>query len=109
MSKNRFYIGKQEMEDESLEVWVADRVLASKPEGQVCECSLHPDHYNGDIRDEKCTDVATSHSYRIDEGHVCYTYLCEPCAEAQCSEEYLADYEYPQTAGGYAVVPKHCA
>lgn len=104
----RFYIGKEEIEDGGLEVWIADRVLAAMPPGQICECDVHDDH-RGEDYEGNCADPSTSYSYRIDADHVCYTYLCEPCAEATTTDDYLADYGYPQTAGGYAVVPRHCA
>ena len=107
--KGRFYIGKREREDESLEVWIADKVLDAMPPGQVCECGVHAEHMADDYEGD-CADGATTFSYRIEDEHVCYTYLCQSCADAQgLAEDYLADNDYPQTTGGYAVAPRHCA
>lgn len=110
---NRFYIGKKDADeylgDGRLEEWINDRIPDPPPSGQKCECDMGMCHEDGGDSAE-CFRLATTSLYRIDGEHVCYTFVCRECMEANCNEEYLADCgEYPVTGGGYAVTPRHCA
>lgn len=110
----RFYIGKKDMDDigDNLEAWIADRVPAP-PDGLRCEADVCRGQEDA-VSDEWDEDgtamrpVATTFLYRIEDGHVCYTHVCETCGEG-ADQGYLGDNEYPVTAGGYAVAPRHCA
>jgi hypothetical protein len=94
---NRFYIGKKDQADldGTLEEWICHRI-PPPPSGQKCES-------------DDCSELADSHLYQIKGEHVCYTFVCWDCCEANASEDYLANQEYPVTEGGYAVTPRHCA
>ncbi len=115
MRAQRFYIGKKDPEeyaDGSLEEWIADRI-PSPPPGTICECkvegtkpSFDAHHHDGEV---VCTEIASSYLYVIKDGHVCYRYVCFGCEEAQASDDYLFDVEYPTTESGYAVTPAHCS
>ncbi len=109
MSK-RFYIGKKDQEDlDSLEEWIAARMPLPPPEGTECEDEAHvgdEDKWDEEL-DTTRRAPATTYLYRIEDGHVCYTYVCEDCGE-RADDEYLGDHDYPTTPSGYAVVPKHC-
>ena len=100
----RLYIGKKYESDSAYyeeEVWnfLSGRVLPI-PEGQLCEA-------------EQCTGLprnpAETFLYTIEDGHVCYTYVCDYCGEATADECYLSEHEYPTTQDGYAVVARHCS
>lgn len=105
---NRFYIGKKEPDElEDLEEWIADRVPLPPPEGTLCEDERHETELF-DEDEEGIRPPATTFVYRIEDGHVCYTYVCDDCGE-RADPEYLADQDYPVTDGGYAVTPRHCA
>lgn len=92
--------GEIENDSSTLEEWICDNIPPA-PEGQKFEYS---DHDWG----EYPWGVATTFMYVIKDGHVCYTYLCEGCAEEYLGEEYLDPEEYPTTKDGYAVSPRHC-
>ena len=108
---NRFYIGKKDIgeDSEDLEVWI-DSKIPPPPDGQVCECDgdKHA-HENsvGEIVD--CSEPGETYLYVIEDAHICYSYMCFGCAEAQTNEAYLGDVDYPTTEAGYAVVPSRCA
>lgn len=108
----RFYIGKKELEElEYLEEWIASRVPLPPPEGTRCEDDRHMGEDDEDWDEEEDTFLrakATTYLYKIEDGHVCYTYVCEDCGE-RADPEYLGSHDYPTTQAGYAVVPKHCA
>lgn len=104
MAGNRFYIGKREELEEDLWVWISDKIPPA-PEGQKCEDDNHVEYAEDMAGDPD--DKATTFLYRIEGGHVCYTYVCKECGE-RGDPEYLADNDYPQTSGGYAVTPTHC-
>lgn len=104
----RFYIGKKAQEEfDDLEEWIAARIPLPPPEGTRCEDDQHETE-EFDVDDESIRPSATTYLYRIEDGHVCYTYVCKECGE-RADEGYLGDHDYPTTQGGYAVVPKHCA
>lgn len=106
---NRFYIGKKDqadLGDGRLEEWITDRV-PPPPEGTLCEYEQHEiEEFDED--DEGIRPPATTFLYRIEAGHVCYTYVCADRRERE-DPKYLADQDYPVTGGGYAVTPRHCA
>ena len=114
----RFYIGKKEPEAflENLDEWLADKIPLAPP-GTACECDKERhEHAAGTVEtaldvfvNVDCPLTADSYSYRVEGDHVCYTWLCTPCVEATTSDDYLGDVEFPVTAGGYAVSPRHCA
>lgn len=109
---NRFYIGKREQFDldGSLDEWIAEKV-PPPPEGTRCEDDQHMGEGDEDWDEEADSFLrakATTFLYRIEDGHVCYTYVCDECGE-RGDPEYLADQEYPVTESGYAVAPRHCA
>ena len=114
----RFYIGKQDPEDylENLEEWITNKIPAP-PQGQRCECDkdkhAHESAPDGDLNVEiiDCPQEADTFVYHIKDDHVCYTYVCFSCGEATTNETYLSDYggEFPTTASGYAVTPRHCS
>ena len=108
----RFYIGKQDIREDSegLEEWIANKI-PPPPDGQNCECnecSCCEDDVT-ELELEGCPAAATTYLYTVKDEHVCYTWMCDPCMEAQCSDDYLGDVDYPTTESGYAVPPKHCA
>ena len=107
---NRFYIGKKDQADldGSLEEWIAGKI-PSPPAETKCECDRGTCHDPEEEPDTPCFRLATTYLYQIDGDHVCYTFACQECMEANADEEYLADEEYPVTGGGYAVTPRHCA
>ena len=116
MSDKRFYIGAKGFEDymDTIEEWIADRI-GNPPAGAACECDTerhsHVAGADGDymVTIIDCPDSADTHSYRIEGDHICYSWLCTPCMEATTSEDYMGDIDaVPATAGGYAVVPRHC-
>ncbi len=102
-SKRRLYIGKKYEDGDHYEedIWnfLSDRVLPIS-EGQLCEA-------------EQCMGIprnpAETFLYTIEDGHVCYTYVCDPCGEVTADECYLSDREYPTTQDGYAIVPSRCS
>ena len=105
-SKRRFYMKKFSEygdDDEDLLEWLDERI-PPVPEGLRCEAD---DCYGLEKIDEVFRPLATSYSYKIKDGHVCYSYICDTCGEV-CSETYLSDNESPSTEGGYAVTPQHC-
>ncbi len=117
MRAKRFYIGKKAIEEyvENIEEWIADKV-GDPPPGTACECDKdkHAHESEPDAEDMvtiiDCPVAATSYSYRIDGEHICYTWLCQRCAEETTSDDYLGDVDaIPTTAGGYAVAPVHCS
>lgn len=104
----RFYIGKKDPEDLAgrLEEWINDKI-PNPPAGQKCQCDAKECHT--EEPDTECFRPATSYLYRINGEHMCYTYVCRDCGDANGTDDYLADQEYPVTGGGYAVTPRHCA
>lgn len=106
---NRFYIGKKDQADldGNIEEWIAGKI-PHPPSGQKCECDVSTCH-DPEETDIECFRLATMHLYQIKGDHVCYTFVCQDCCEANASEDYLADQDYPVTGGGYAVTPRHCA
>ena len=108
----RFYIGKQDIKEDSeeLEVWI-DSKIPPPPDGQVCECDECSSCEDNviELELEACPAPATTYLYTIKDEHVCYTWMCDPCMEAQSNEGYLGDVDYPTTEAGYARVPSHCA
>lgn len=107
----RLYIGKRELSDlgDDVEAWLVDKIPPPPP-GTMCEDDRHDeDCYERDEGlEESLRALATTYLYRIEDGHVCYTYVCDECGE-RADPEYLADQEYPTTKDGYAVTPRHCA
>lgn len=104
-----FYIGKKDWDNyfEGLEEWVAAQI-PPPPIGAPCECDAGLCHEDGGDSAE-CTRPAATYIYFIrTDQHVCYNYVCGPCAEANACEDYLADQDYPVTEAGYAVVPIRC-
>lgn len=101
----RFYIGKQGLDEigSNLEEWLAGKI-PSPPIGTLCEDDQH-DTWIDEV--DAPPVEATTYIYRIEDGHVCYTYVCDECDE-RADPEYLVDVEYPITQDGYAVAPKHC-
>ena len=112
----RFYIGKQDIREDSggLEEWI-DSKIPPPPDGQVCECDKDKHAHEGPPDKDRmveivdCGEPGDTYLYTIKDGHVCYSYMCFGCAEAQCSDDYLGDVDYPATEAGYARVPSHCA
>ena len=98
MSAKKLYIGKKEMEEEDFMAFLEARALPV-PVGTLCE--------DGTCGPE--VSLATTYLYRIKDGHVCWTWVCEPCQESVVDGDYMADHEWPQTQDGYAVAPRHCA
>lgn len=102
------YIPKGELDKnkvEALAVWVADNVPPA-PEGQLCE-SENCLGMEGIEAERPLADG--SFSFRVEEGHVCYSYVCQSCQDSLTPpEEYIDETGYPSGAGGYAVSPKHC-
>jgi hypothetical protein len=83
---------------EELWEWIHEKIPPA-PEGQLCE---------GEHDDEEFRPLATGYSWRIREGHVCYSYICEGC-ESRLSEDGPEPEEYPTTETGYAMAPQHCS
>ena len=109
VSKRRFYMKKFNEygdNDEDLLEWL-DKKIPPVPEGLRCEADdCHGQEELDDL--EAPRPLATSYSYRIEDGHVCYSYICDTCQD-YCAEDYLSDNDYPTTSGGYAVAPQHCS
>lgn len=95
----RLYIGKRELSD------LGGDVEPPPPPGTMCE---DDDHYVRIDEVDAPPVPATTYIYRIEDGHVYYTYVCAECGE-RADPDYLADQEYPTTKDGYAVAPRHCA
>ncbi len=106
-TKRRLYIGKKYEDGDHYEedIWdfLSDRVLPV-PNATFCEydeglgCMGVP------------PNLATTFVYVIKDGHVCYTYVCEPCAEVLVDNmSGVEPGEYPTTQDGYASVPRHCS
>lgn len=87
-------------ETEDLWEWI-DQKIPPVPAGQLCE---HDDEHKHD--EER--PPATTYSWRLDDGHICYSYICEPC-HSMLPEDGPDPEGYPTTESGYAVEPKHCA
>ena len=116
MNTKRFYIGKIDISEDlsDLEEWIASKI-PRPPDGKICECDKakhahesEPDE-DGMVEIVYCTAPATTYLYTVKDKHVCYTWMCDPCMEAQASDDYLGDVDYPTTESGYAVTPQHCA
>ncbi len=104
---NRIALPKdEELDDqkvEALAAWVADNV-PSAPAGQLCEAD---DCHGMDYGEDRPLADGTF-SFEIQDGHVCYTYVCEACQENLTpAEEYIFEQGYPSEEG-FAVTPKHC-
>lgn len=112
----KFYIGKKDFDDYACELdeWIANKI-PEPPTGTKCECDKDKHSHEGPPDKDRmveivdCADPATTFLYTVENDHVCYIWMCEPCMEAQASEDYLSDVDYPTTEAGYAVTPTHCA
>ena len=80
--------------------WVADKIPLPPPEGTLCE---------REHSDWPSPPLATTYLWRIKDGHVCYSYVCEDCGWDVADGEGPDPEDYPTTKDGYAVVPRHCA
>ena len=110
---DRFYVGKKAPADlaDDLEEWITDRIPPVSG-GLRCESDFCNGQDWNDEFDEDGTalrPIATTFVYRIDDKHICYTYVCDDCGE-RASDSYIADVDaVPTTSSGYAVTPKHCS
>jgi len=86
----------EDWDQSELDLWIADRIPCAPP-GTMCE---DPDHPSDD------PSTARSYFWTIKDGHVCYHYCCDLCAEGY--DEGADPESYPTTKGGYAVTPRHC-
>jgi len=88
-----------EVEDDSIDEWIADKI-PDPPAGTLCEqTEKHEGHP---------VPPAMSWFWKISDGHVCYTYICEPCLDAYDFSDGADPSHYPTTVSGYAVTPRHC-
>lgn len=100
----RIYIPKGELNEQKVEdlaVWIADRI-PSPPAGQRCEDDTCHSQVDGE------QPLAESFSFRIENSHICFSFVCADCQERlTAADEYIAE-NYPEGEGGYVLVPKHC-
>lgn len=103
----RIYIPKGELSEDKIQdlaCWVADKV-PPLPEDQLCEANF----CHGMFDEESERPLANGFSFRIDDSHICYSYVCESCEQHLTdADEYIAE-NYPEGEGGYALVPRHCS
>ncbi len=103
----RIYIPKGELDEQKVQdlaVWVSDRI-PEPPDGQLCES----EHCHGMFDEESKRPLAKDFSFRIENGHICYSYICSDCQEyLTAADEYIAE-NYPEGEGNYAPIPKHCS
>ena|SRR3990167_7702802 len=79
--------------------WI-DEHIPPIPKLQRCE---NTEAHKGEI----LLPWAKTYSWRIEEGNVCYSYLCYQCGE-RLDDSPPDPEDYPTTKSGYAVSPKHC-
>jgi len=87
-------------EDESLHLWIDDKIPMPPPDGQRCELL--------EVHEGEELPTATAYMWKIEGDHVCYSYVCEGCEETLDFDSPDPE-EYPTTDGGYAVAPRHCS
>lgn len=98
--------------EEDLSEWVSSRI-PPVPSGRFCEdqnCAARQAEFEDGEEREFSPELATTYVWRIEGGHVCFTYVCDRCdAAAEGELEAVEPGEYPTTDAGYAVAPSHCA
>ena len=102
--------------DDDLHEWITDNI-PDMPEGQLCEKheeiqlanATEFDDDNEAIIERSAPAESGYYVWMIEDGHICYTYLCENCCDSMDLDHGASAEDYPTTASGYAVAPTHCS